>query len=121
MTEWCGLRVACMGVFDTDVETEPLEEVEEALLWEWWCVWWRERTEETDEEVDLRPRRPAGPEERRTVDRGVSGEGDRECRLYEPDVCRRGPWPGIGGVVRPGEMGGCEELPPPVDGAPRVA
>lgn len=35
-----------------------------------------ERTEETEDEVDLRPRRPA--EDRRTVDRGVSGDGERE-------------------------------------------
>lgn len=33
------------------------EDVEEALEWVW--TWWMERTEETDEEVDLRPRRPA--------------------------------------------------------------
>jgi hypothetical protein len=32
LTEWCGL-LACMGVFDTDVETEPLDDVELALLW----------------------------------------------------------------------------------------
>ena len=31
LTEWCGLR-GCMGVLDTDVETEPLEDVELALL-----------------------------------------------------------------------------------------
>jgi len=35
--------------------------------------------EETDEEVDLRPRSPLLA--RRNVDRGVSGEGDSEVRL----------------------------------------
>ena len=38
-----------------------VEEVEEALECE--CAWWMLRMEETDEEVDLRPRRPC--EERR--------------------------------------------------------
>lgn len=33
LTEWWGLRVACSGVFDTEVDTDPLEEVELALLW----------------------------------------------------------------------------------------
>jgi hypothetical protein len=70
-----------MGVFESDVDTEPLDEVDEALLWEWWWVWCRERTDETEEDVDLRPRRPVGPDERRTVERGVSGEGEREWRL----------------------------------------
>jgi hypothetical protein len=70
-----------MGVLDTEVETEPLDDVELALLCEWWWVWWRERTDETDDEVDLRPRRPVGPEVRRMVERGVSGEGESEWRL----------------------------------------
>jgi hypothetical protein len=34
LTEWCGLRV-CIGVLETDVETEFVEEVELALLWLW--------------------------------------------------------------------------------------
>ena len=38
------------------METEPLEEVEEALEWVWWCMILR--TEETEEEVDFLPRRP---------------------------------------------------------------
>ena len=33
-----------------------VEEVEEALEWEW--TWWMERTLERDEEVDFLPRRP---------------------------------------------------------------
>lgn len=37
--------------------------------------------DETDEDVDLRPRSPA--EERRIVDRGVMGDGDNDCRLYD--------------------------------------
>jgi len=80
LTEWCGDRVDCIGVLDTDVDTEPLDEVELALLCEWWWVWCSERTDETDDEVDLRPRRP-GPEERRTVERGVRGDGESEWRL----------------------------------------
>lgn len=32
LTEWCGLRVVWSGVLDTEVETEPLDEVELALL-----------------------------------------------------------------------------------------
>ena len=34
-----------------------VEDVEEALEWLW--TWWMLRMEEMDEEVDLRPRRPA--------------------------------------------------------------
>lgn len=33
LTEWCGLRPVCMGVLDRLVETELVEEVEEALEW----------------------------------------------------------------------------------------
>jgi hypothetical protein len=119
LTEWWGLRVdEGSGVLETEVETEPLEEVDEALLWEWWWAWCSERTDETEDEVDLRPRRPVGPDERRTAERGVRGEGESECRLYEPDVCRRGGLPGIGGVVSPGELGeGAEEPAPPAAAA----
>lgn len=43
-------------------EVTEAEDVELALLWEWW--WWGMlRIEETEDEVDLRPRRP--PLERR--------------------------------------------------------
>jgi hypothetical protein len=65
---------------DTDLATpsEMLDEVEEAFEREWWC-WWMLRIEETDEEVDLRPRRPLLA--RRKVPRGVNGEGDNEVRL----------------------------------------
>lgn len=77
-----------MGVLDMFVETELVEDVDEALEWLWWwLVWCMERIEDTDEEVDLRPRRPA--EDRRIVDRGVMGDGDSECRLYEPLVGAR--------------------------------
>jgi len=37
------------------------------------------RIDETEEEVDLRPRKPA--DERRYELRGVRGEGDKELRL----------------------------------------
>ena len=51
-----------------------------------------DRTEETEDEVDFRPRSPVAPDERRTVDRGVSGEGESDWRLYEVGrlVCMRG-------------------------------
>jgi hypothetical protein len=61
-----------------EVETEQLEDVEEVLECEWWW-WWMLRMEETEEEVDLRPRRPVLG--RRKVDRGVRGEGERDWRL----------------------------------------
>lgn len=38
------------------------------------------RMEETEEEVDLRPRRPVLA--RRKVERGVRGAGEMECRLF---------------------------------------
>lgn len=47
------------------------------------------RMEETDEEVDLRPLKPA--EERRYEFRGVRGDGERELRLCELEVFR-GRW-----------------------------
>ena len=57
-----------------------------------------DRMDETDDDVDFRPRRPAPPEARRIVDRGVSGEGDREWRLYELEECIRGIWGGFESV-----------------------
>ena len=58
------------------------------------------RTEEIEEDVDLRPRRPVGPEESRYEERGVIGAGDKDNRwrgvgtlgrLREvPDICRTG-------------------------------
>lgn len=64
------------GKADECTELE-VEDVEDAL--EWVCTWWMLRIEETDEEVDLRPRRPT--EECRYEERGVSGAGEREERL----------------------------------------
>jgi hypothetical protein len=56
---------------------------------------------DTDEEVDLRPRRP--PDERRYDDRGVSGAGDAERRRREPEPCvvvrGRDVWVDGGGCV----------------------
>jgi hypothetical protein len=47
---------------ETAGEAMLADEVDDALLCEWW--WWGiERTDDTDDDVDLRPRRP--PEERR--------------------------------------------------------
>lgn len=109
LTEWCGERPAPSWDLDMEVETEPLELVEEALLWLWWWAWCMERIEETEDDVDFRPRRPVGPEERRTVDLGVTGEGERECRLYDAAmaVCIRGSWLGLDGVERLVEAGLC--------------
>jgi hypothetical protein len=74
-TEWWGLRV---GRDILLMDPEPLEEVEEALECVcWW--WWMVRIEETEDEVDFRPRRPVL--DRRKVERGVNGAGDIECRL----------------------------------------
>jgi hypothetical protein len=50
------------------------------------------RTEETDEDVDLRPLSPAL--DRRKPDRGVSGEGESECRLLGVEV-----WRPVGGLL----------------------
>jgi len=75
LTELCGERDARLRAEEfTEFE---VEDVEEALEWVW--TWWMLRTDETDEEVDLRPRRPA--EGRRYEECGVSGAGDREDRL----------------------------------------
>jgi hypothetical protein len=49
------------------------------------------RTEDTEDEVDLRPLRPVL--DRRKPDRGVSGEGDSECRLLGVEV-----WSDVGGL-----------------------
>jgi hypothetical protein len=70
-------------------EVMEAEEVEDAFECEWWWCG-MERIEETDEDVDFRPRRP--PEEWRYEDRGVRGAGDAESRrmLPEPFVDTRG-------------------------------
>lgn len=116
LTEWWGLRPVCMGVFDMLVETELVDDVDDALEWVWWCAWCMDLTEDTDEDVDFRPRRPA--EERRTADRGVMGDGERDCRLYECPVgtrrCTEGPpeveKPGVDGLLSP--LGaGCPDDP----------
>jgi hypothetical protein len=67
-----------------------MEDVDEAFECEWWWCG-IERIEDTDEEVDLRPRRPP-PEERRYEERGVRGAGLAERRrvLPEPLVEMRG-------------------------------
>jgi hypothetical protein len=73
-----GLRPSFMFVevvgLARDVDCEL---VLEALECEWW--WWMLRMEETDEEVDLRPRRPA---ELRLYDEcGVNGDGESDGRF----------------------------------------
>lgn len=85
LTEECGLRPCAAAVADLlVVETEgeameaEAEEVEDALEAECRC-WWMLRMEDTEEDVDLRPRRP---EERRKDECGVSGDGEREVRFW---------------------------------------
>jgi hypothetical protein len=89
LTEWWGERPMALTLLPPPppapvaVDTDPLELVDEALEWEWWCwCWWMERMDETELDVDLRPRRPCWwpADERRTV-RGVRGEGERDWRL----------------------------------------
>lgn len=78
LTEWCGEVPRWRVDLDMDVDTDPFELVDEALEWVcWW--WWIDRIEDTEDDVDLRPRSPA--DERRMAVLGVSGEGERECRL----------------------------------------
>jgi hypothetical protein len=50
------------------------------------------RIEETEEDVDFRPRRPV--ELRRYDERGVTGEGESELRFLVREVSIRGP-PGV--------------------------
>jgi hypothetical protein len=69
-----------MGVLET--ASEPLEEVDEAFECEWRCRWML-RILLTELLVDLRPRRPLDP--RRKVERGVRGDGERECRLLDEE------------------------------------
>ena len=53
------------------------EDVEDARECDW--TWWSDRMDETEEEVDFLPRRPA--DERRYEERGVTGIGERDFRL----------------------------------------
>jgi len=46
-----------------------------------------ERIEETDEDVDFRPRKPAL--DRRYCERGVMGDGEMECRFEFGVTCMR--------------------------------
>lgn len=80
----CGDLVSLWAWPETETAGEAMlaEEVEDALLCEWWWCG-MERMEDTDDEVDLRPRRP--PEERRYEERGVRGAGDAESLLTEPE------------------------------------
>lgn len=70
-----------MGVFDT--ASEPFDEVDDAFECECRCRWML-RMLLTELLVDWRPRRPLEP--RRKAERGVSGEGDSECRLEDEPV-----------------------------------
>lgn len=75
LIEECGERAALLvpGLF---IVSRLFELREDALLCEV-CLGML-RTEETDEDVDLRPRRPA--ELRRYEERGVTGDGEMELR-----------------------------------------
>ena len=58
LTEVCGEREDFENGTDECTEFE-VDDVEDALEWE--GIWWMLRMEETEEDVDFRPRRP--PEE----------------------------------------------------------
>lgn len=108
LTEWCGERPGVLVV-----DTEPVELVELAFECEWWWCG-MVRMDDNEEEVDFRPRSPV--DERRIVERGVNGAGDRDCRLYDEaaDGIRRGP--GLEGVESGAGVGFLDGLPPPTAG-----
>lgn len=66
------------------VSIDFLDDVE--LAFEWLCTW-KLLIEETDDEVDLRPRRP--PDECRREDRGVNGAGESELRWLRVELVDR--------------------------------
>lgn len=76
LTEVCGDRLIRVDAVGVDMVSILLDDIEEALECEW--AWWILLTEETDDEVDLRPRKPT--DERRYEPRGVRGAGDSELR-----------------------------------------
>lgn len=55
LTDVCGDRLTIFA--DAVGVSRPFEDTEDALECE--CAWWIVRMDETDDEVDLRPRRPA--------------------------------------------------------------
>lgn len=55
MTDACGERLILEAV-GVDMVSMLFDDIDEALEWEW--AWWILLTEETDDEVDLRPRKP---------------------------------------------------------------
>lgn len=67
---------------ETAGEAMDADDVDDALECEWWWCGML-RIEDTEDEVDFRPRRP--PEERRYEERGVSGAGEAESRRTEPE------------------------------------
>lgn len=98
MLLWGDLEGLCeWPLVETAGETREAEDVDEAFECEWWWCGML-RIEDTDDEVDFRPRRP--PDERRYEDRGVSGAGDAESLLMDPEPCvePRGRGPDICGV-----------------------
>lgn len=77
LMELCGerewRRVGGRAEDRTELEVEDVDDA-----FEWVCTWWMLRMEETEDEVDLRPRRPV--EERLYDECGVRGDGERESR-----------------------------------------
>ena len=73
--EPCGERAAVDEAgLGADVDVDEVDEALECV-----CTWWMLRMDETEEEVDFRPRRP--PDERRKLDEcGVRGTGESETR-----------------------------------------
>ena len=55
LTDVCGDRLIIFA--DAVGVSKPFDDTEEALECEW--AWWMVRIDETEEEVDLRPRKPA--------------------------------------------------------------
>jgi hypothetical protein len=58
LTDVCGLRPVSLKLAEPvgEASEAELEDVEDAL--DSVCWWWMERMEETEDEVDLRPRSP---------------------------------------------------------------
>ena len=85
----CGDLVSLRPEIDTAGDAMDAEDVDDALECEWWCRG-IERIDDTDEDVDFRPRSP--PLDRRYEERGVSGAGlaDKPRTLPEPCVETRG-------------------------------
>ena len=66
------------AVFGTDDNVNEFDDVDDAFECECECRWCTDRTDETDDDVDLRPRSPA--DARRKEECGVIGAGESDER-----------------------------------------